>query len=1187
MSSQVSTTKKLLSASALMASGTLISRILGLVRVMLIVFILGNTSRQADMLGLATSVPNSLYILFAGGALNTVLVPQIVRAIKHDDDGGEAYTNRIMTAFILIVGVVAVMVTIAAPLVTRIYADEVWRGPELVDQYASMVALAFLTLPQIFFYGVFFLLAQVLNARDRFGPMMWAPIANNVISILVLVGYLLVWGTSGDHSAAFTTGQIWTLGLGTTIGIAAQTAVLIPYLRKVGFRFRPRFDLKGTGLGKTFSLTKWTIGFVAVNQLALWVVTRLATSATPMGGAGLFAYQNAHLLWILPHSLITVSLATAMLPNASRLASAGDLVGVMEETTKTMRLALVALVPATVGFIALSGPITQLLFGNGAGARDSKWVALTLVAFAVGLVPFTVQFVCLRTYYAIENTRTPFLLQCIIAGVNAGGALLLVWWVSDPNLYSAALAMSYSIAYLVGVLVSWQFLKQHIPGLDGGAIVLHIVRLTLGAALGGVIAYLAARGILATLPGSKLGPLLSVVAGLAIIGLFYVGVGKLLQVRELGSLTDLIRARFGRRGKNTPTAAATGPGYLEPAAGAMTSGALAEDLMPTQLQPAIIIEDEPEGSADAVDPESVVETRIRPAITIDDEEPAGPSVSVPDEGADVGRERGAAAVPDAPLGEAGMLLGTRYRLEEPLASRNGIESWRAHDLQLSRDVLAHVLPTGDARIPTVLDAARTGAAATDSRFLRVLDAVSLDEDGDVGAYVVCEYAAGNSLSQLLGSMQLSTLEAAWIVREIADALSAMHTNGLFHEQLTPENIVITTSGAVRLVGFGVESVLSEGERPTSWSAKEAGDVTALAALLYALLASHWPGHAAWNLPAAPVVAGRLVGPHRLRADVPASLDRICTSILSADLASDEPRITTASQLAAALSGVLGTANPTPDLEDRIRFGTSPGEALNAPTGGHISAAAIATSSPSIHQSMHDQTLAELATDGFDEQETLENPLDLQQRLRPTSRPVLWIILALAVGTLVVSLSTLAANRSGDEAGPGISTSPSASAQSSGKELRIVAGVDFDPEADGGNAEENTSQVPLAFDGDPETGWPTVSYHNRPNLGGLKPGVGIVLDLGESSTISSVNVQFAAPGTSWEIRVPTDEGVTAAPLTTQAEWRVVASQAKAEASTTLTLTEPTSARFLLVYLTELPQISTARFQSQIMNVVVHD
>ena len=1183
MSSQVTTnvssTKKLLSASALMASGTLISRILGLVRVMLIVFILGNTSRQADMLGLATSVPNSLYILFAGGALNTVLVPQIVRAIKHDEDGGEAYTNRIMTAFMLIVGVVAIVVTIAAPVVTAIYSGSDWRAPELAEQYASMVALAYLTLPQIFFYGVFFLLAQILNARDRFGPMMWAPIANNVITILVLSVYLAVWGNNGDHGAAFTTGQIWTLGLGTTVGIAAQTAVLLPYLRKVGFKFRPRFDLKGTGLGHTFSLTKWTIGFVAVNQLALVVIQRLATSATAVGGAGLFTYQNAHLLWILPHSLITVSLATAMLPNASRLASAGDMNGVAEETTKTMRLALVALVPAAAGFIALSGPITKLLFGNGEGAYDSKWVALTLVAFAVGLVPFTVQFVCLRTYYAMENTRTPFLLQCIIAAVNAGGALLLVWWVSDPNLHAAVLALSYSLAYLVGVLVSWRFLKRHVPALDGGSIVLHIVRLLLGAVLGGVLAYLAARGIMSALPGSKLGPLLSVVAGLAIIGLVYAGVGKLLQVRELGNLTDLLRSRLGRRGKNAPAAAGTD---------VSASGALAEDQMPTQLQAAIELDEPDEAPMPIDDPESMVDTAVRPAI-VDDAAPEEPiDDAAPEEPIDDTAPEGPVDDEDAPedepatLGVAGELLSTRYRLEEPLARRAGIESWRAHDLQLSRDVLAHVMPSGDPRIPEVLDAARTGASATDSRFLRVLDAVAVDDNG-VGGYVVCEYAAGTRLSQLLGTVQLSTLEAAWIVRELADALSGMHTNGLFHEQVTPDNVVITTSGAVRLVGFGVESVLAEAERPTSWSAKESADVTALATLLYALLSNHWPGRAAWGLPAAPIVAGSIVGPHRLRADVPAHLDRICTSILSGTDVAGEHRITTAAQLAAGLSSVLGTADPSTDLEDRIRAGGMEPGSANA---FRNPAAAASLTTGLHHERVHEEVLAEAAAQEFDEQEVLEDPLEEQRKLMSTQRPALWIIVALAIGTLVVSLAVVASQRGNEQGTSPQPTVSSLASQTPGGELPIVAGLDFDPEADGGNAEENTSKVPDAFDGNPDTGWSTLRYRNRPNLGGLKPGVGIVLDLGEPRDISSVDVQFTEPGTTIELRVPTDADVDAAPMTTQADWSVVATKDDAAASTSLTPGGQTISRFLLLYLTQLPEVETARYMSTITNVVVH-
>lgn len=487
--SQVSSTRRLVSASAIMASGTLVSRVLGVLRVMLITFILGTATRQSDIFTLATMVPNSLYILFVGGALNTVLVPQIVRHINSDEDGGEAYTNRIMTAFMLIVTAVAVLVTVAAPVVTQIYSSSAWREPALADQYASMVALTYLTLPQIFFYGAFFLLGQILNARDKFGPMMWAPIANNVISIAILSIYFLVWGNDGDHAQAFTTAQLLVLGLGSTAGIAMQTLVLLICVRKIGFKLRPRFDLKGTGLGHTFSLTKWTLGFVAVNQLALMIVNRLATSATATGhGAGANVYSNAHLIWILPHSLITVSLATAMLPSASRLAAEGKFGDVAREMTKTIRMALVVIVPATVAFIALSGPMTSLLFGHGAGTDDAVLIAWALMGFTVGLIPFTVQFVCLRSFYALEDTRTPFFLQCLIAGVNAGGALLLVWLVSDPSLIATALALAYSVAYTVGVFASWRTIKRRLPKLDGSDVILHIVRLLLGAALGGVAA---------------------------------------------------------------------------------------------------------------------------------------------------------------------------------------------------------------------------------------------------------------------------------------------------------------------------------------------------------------------------------------------------------------------------------------------------------------------------------------------------------------------------------------------------------------------------------------------------------------------------------------------------------------------------------------------------------------------------
>lgn len=1227
MSSQVSSTKKLVSASALMASGTLVSRILGMVRVMLIAFIFANGTRQADMLTLAQMVPNSLYILFAGGALNTVLVPQIVRHIKHDDDGGEAYTNRIMTAFMLIVAVVATVVTLAAPVVAGIYTSSEWRAPGLADQYASLVALTYLTLPQIFFYGAFFLLGQVLNARGKFGPMMWAPIANNVIGIIVLSTYFIVWGNTGDRGAAFTTGQIALLGIGSTVGIIAQMAVLIPYLRKVGFKFRPRFDLKGTGLGKTFSLTKWTIGFVAVNQLALVVVNRLATSATADGpGAGAHAYSTAHLIWILPHSLITVSLATAMLPSASRLAAAENLRGVAQEATKTMRLALIVLVPAAVAFLALAHAITSLFFGLGQGAGDADLVGWALMGFAIGLIPFTIQFVCLRTFYAMEDTRTPFLIQCGIAGLNAGFAVLFVYLIANPSLVAAVLALAYSLAYLVGVLISWRLLRNKLPALVGREIGLHLTRLLLGAVPGGVLAWLAARWLIDTLGDDVLGPLLGILAGLLVMGLVYLLVSKLLKVREFQSLGQLFRSRG--RGEPVVSDAVDQTGEIPVVDTRQDQAApppvrheppsLTEDLMPTELTPAINDDDENPGttesfgdlidseaagnrstsddSADlsellAQDEEASIETNIHPVV---DAEPSEPEATT--------------------ILSAGALLSTRFRIEEVLSLRNGIETWRAHDLVLARDVVAHIIPADDPRLDDLVEAARKGAAATDSRFLRVLDAVEGGSSDDaVGGYVVCEYAKGASLTQILQQGPLSALEAAWIARELADAMSAMHTQGLFHEQVTPENIIITTTGAVRLVGFGLEATIAQTHNE-SWSDKERADVQGLARILYACLVTRWPGGVAFGMRAAPIIAGEVAPPHTVRGGVSPALDRICSAALTQRGAASQSRITTAAQLTGLLTEVLGTADASLDLEHRVR---------ELPTASVTSAA---TSSPAAESDEHtapddDPYLlpAGLVADGTfrrdenpptsSQDEAREDsvrtvaPIVAHRDAARGSRLVLWILVAIAVICLLVALAFLFSNR--DRGEPGAAPSPTA-AQTPGAEQTetagedddgepaapgesypIIRGLDFDPSADGGNDEENPDQVTLAFDGDPETGWSTLRYHNRPDLGGLKPGVGLVVDLGEPRDIGTVDLLFEVSGADLELRAPVDRNAIEPPMAGQDQWDVLASSEEVDAEVSLAPSEEVTTQYLMIYLTSLPPVpdEADRYLAQINEVTV--
>ncbi len=290
--------------------------------------------------------------------------------------------------------------------------------------------------------------------------------------------------------------------------------MLIPFLKRAGYRFRPRFDFKNTGLGKTFRLAKWTLGFVLVTQIALVVVSKLATGATVDGrGAGLAAYYSAYAVWILPHSLITVSLATAMLPSASRLAAAGDLAGVAEETTRTIRLAITALLPAAVGLVVLGLPIAQLAFGFGQGARDAPFVGWALMALAIGLVPFTVQYICLRAFYALEDTRSTFFLQLVISGANVGLGVAVVLLLDRPSLVATGLAIAYSAAYLIGVLISFRWLQRRLPTLDGIELVRHCVRLFAAVAPAAVVAWLICWGMTAW-SSSKL----ALLAALALAG---------------------------------------------------------------------------------------------------------------------------------------------------------------------------------------------------------------------------------------------------------------------------------------------------------------------------------------------------------------------------------------------------------------------------------------------------------------------------------------------------------------------------------------------------------------------------------------------------------------------------------------------------------------------------------------------
>ncbi|MGW0463850.1 murein biosynthesis integral membrane protein MurJ [Streptomyces sp. NPDC003027] len=435
-----------LRSGAVMAAGSLVSRATGFVRSAVVAAALG-TGLVADGYSVGNSVPTIVYMLLLGGALNAVFVPELVKAAKEHEDGGAAYTDRLLTVCVLALAALTAGAVYAAPAIVEAYTG--YTGAQ-----ASMtVAFTRYCLPQIFFLGLFTLLGQVLNARGRFGAMMWTPVLNNVVVVAVFGLYLAVTDGGG-----LTPGETALLGWGTTAGIALQALALVPSLRAAGFRWRPRLDWRGGGLAAPLRSAGWLVLLVLTNQAAYWLTTRLATAAGRVAeGAGLAAYNNAYLLWAVPHGIVTVALVTALLPRMSAAAADGDLARVRRDVSYAQRTSAAAVVPAACALFALAVPLMAVVFQYGrTDAEAVRSMAWILMALAPGLIALSGQYVCTRAFYALRDTRTPFLLNLVIAALNATLSLTAAtllparWTVTGLSLgYSTALWAGWALTAYV------------------------------------------------------------------------------------------------------------------------------------------------------------------------------------------------------------------------------------------------------------------------------------------------------------------------------------------------------------------------------------------------------------------------------------------------------------------------------------------------------------------------------------------------------------------------------------------------------------------------------------------------------------------------------------------------------------------------------------------------------------------
>ncbi|WUJ73858.1 protein kinase family protein [Kribbella soli] len=544
----------------------------------------------------------------------------------------------------------------------------------------------------------------------------------------------------------------------------------------------------------------------------------------------------------------------------------------------------------------------------------------------------------------------------------------------------------------------------------------------------------------------------------------------------------------------------------------------------------------------------------------------------------------------------GALLAGRYRIAELLAEIDGARVWRAVDEVLSRAVVVDVLPVGDPRTNLLFDAARRAAAANDPRFLRVLDC----DMHDGVTYCVREWAGGRSLERMLGTGPLTGQQAGWLAREVSEALENLHRTGFAHGAISPATVIITDAGAIKVVGVATEAALR-----SSGAGSPEEDVHSLGELLFASLTGRWPGPApAWGLQPAPVEHGRLLSPRQVRAGVPRSLDDICDRLLGDPPRHHAPPITSAAGLSAALSGVVGSSHEPPNqMDETVQVARQNGSIDDATQVVPQSGPPALDPNP--------QPAYDAEPNGYRQPQPAYNTAAETRPVRRQTPPpsngngrrrhdepkpkgswggriliLLAILALLSVIAMAQFLLKGAMNNDQDSnsggakssAPPQTSTTPSAT----GGPAKIVAAKDFDPKPDG-NGEEHPEDVPNTYDGKASTTWTTMSY-SKANLGGQKPGVGIIYDLGAPTTVSKVSVAVQGDDTSLQLMVPVGDTSTSPPAVSG--WKAVATQEdQPEGTVNLTPSAPTETRYVLVWLTKLPKDSGGKYRGTISEVSI--
>jgi putative peptidoglycan lipid II flippase len=523
-------------STAIMTAGTVLSRLTGVVRLAVIAAALGIAeSRLPDTYNLANTVPNIVYELVLGGVITSIFVPLFVELLeKEERERAWEVISAILNVSLLVLTGIALLGILLAPWIAHFYASRL-EGGEVALQRDTITFFLRLFLPQVVLYGLYFIVAGILNAHKKFAAPMYTPIVNNLV---VIAAFLLFSSLYGKVTLAdATTSQLLLIGLGTTLSVAPMGLLLIPYLRKLG-RWRMTLALDHPSIRKLARLSVFVIGFVLANQIGFIVIQWLANAQQ----GGYSAYVNASTFFLLPIGLFTWSITTALMPSMSEHAVHERWPEYRGRLSTGIRASTFLMLPAAAGMFILARPMVATVLEHGIATDVStELVAAVLRFFVLGLLQFAIFQLLTRGFYALQDAKTPFVVNCVVVVLNIAVNVPMFAWLGVEGL-----AAGQGIAYTVGTLLLARLMMRRLGGIDGRRIAASALRTAAASALMAAVVWGLARAFDSVMTGdvllAQLGALSATVAAGAAT---YLGAARLLRVEELDYVRSLVRRRAG------------------------------------------------------------------------------------------------------------------------------------------------------------------------------------------------------------------------------------------------------------------------------------------------------------------------------------------------------------------------------------------------------------------------------------------------------------------------------------------------------------------------------------------------------------------------------------------------------------------------------------------------------------------